>query len=105
IINYDSLNSSGAAVTLYAANNSLTNGLTGLIEGPVKGVQILGALGTVANYGTIDGTGTSSYGVYLGAGGNVTNYSGGLTEGASKGVMITGSAGTVINYGTIESTG
>jgi class 3 adenylate cyclase len=79
---------------------------TGTIQGGNSGVW-LEAGGTVANSGSIAGTGTSSYGVRLTAGGSVTNGSPGVLDASitgAEGVGIAGVAGTVTNYGTIAAT-
>ena len=79
---------------------------TGTIQGGNLGVW-LEAGGTVANSGSIAGTGTSSYGVRLTVGGSVTNGSPGVLDASitgAEGVGIADAAGTVTNYGTIAAT-
>ena len=44
----------------FETTGSVTNASGGLIKGGIAGVEILGTAGTVGNYGTIQGTGTSS---------------------------------------------
>ncbi|MGH7063099.1 MAG: beta strand repeat-containing protein, partial [Stellaceae bacterium] len=91
------------------AGGSVTNGSNALtkgrISGSASGVNINGAAGTVANFGTIQG----GRGVALRAGGRVTNGSAASTaaliSGTRKGVYISGAAGTVTNFGTIQGTG
>ena len=78
-------------------------GNTGLIQG-YNGISISDAAGKVTNSGTIAGTGTGlgASGVYLGAGGSVANT--GLLEGTGyfgAGVAISG-AGAVTNSGVIQ---
>ena len=99
----------GIGLRLFAGG-TVTNGASGspggLIQGFLRGVQIDSTPGTVANYGTIEGTGAASTGVNLQAGGSVGNAATiALITGYANGVSIGGSAGTVSNFGTIEATG
>ena len=68
-----------------------------------------GTAWTVANFGTIEGTGTSSDGVWLQSGGSVTNGASGtaspLVSGVVNGVQIDAATGSVSNFGTITGTG
>ncbi len=101
----------GSAGVFLSSGGSVTNGSSSstaaLIEGAGSGVVVSGAAGTVTNFGTIEGTGTTSDGVVLGAGGSVTNGAsgapGGLVDGSFLGVVISGSPGTVVNFGTIAA--
>ncbi|MEO8926171.1 MAG: hypothetical protein ABI306_03315 [Caulobacteraceae bacterium] len=79
------------------------------IEG-YTGVAILGAAGTVTNFGTVRGDGAENleFGVNLRAGGGV--YNGGASDRSALivgygGVKIAGVPGRVDNYGTIQATG
>ncbi|MGC2412078.1 MAG: hypothetical protein WA459_05200, partial [Stellaceae bacterium] len=65
---------------------------------------LLGAGGTVSNYGMIAG-GPGGVGMYLRNGGDVTNQLSGVIIGAGSGIAIARAAGTVVNYGTIIATG
>ena len=95
----------GAGVEL-AAGGSVTNGQSGSPAGLIAGggsnnyagVAILGGVGTVTNFGTIQGR-TSA--VILGAGGNVANF--GTIDGpfSGSGIMLGALASTVTNAGTI----
>jgi len=58
----------------------------------------------VTNAGSITGTGASSDGVLLTAGGSVTNQAGGTISGGQRGVDFSGAAGTVTNAGSITGT-
>jgi hypothetical protein len=63
---------------------------------------------TVANSGTIQSTGTTGYGIDLGARGTVENGESGATAALIAGyggVLIRGALATVGNLGTIEGTG
>ncbi|MBA3811821.1 MAG: hypothetical protein H0X27_09330, partial [Caulobacteraceae bacterium] len=94
-----------------AAGGVVTNGAAtdhaALIEG-YAGVQILGAAGTVTNFGTIRSLGASGFekALYLKAGGLVTNGgvddTAALIQGAS-GVLLS-AAGTILNFGAIRGT-
>ncbi|MGI8840253.1 MAG: beta strand repeat-containing protein [Caulobacteraceae bacterium] len=93
-----------------AAGARLTNGSAtdrfALVKGET-GVFTVGATSTIANYGTIEGTGGAhQVGVYL-AGGLLTNGSGAdqtaLIEG--YGGATATNAGTVTNFGTIQGAG
>jgi hypothetical protein len=89
-----------------AAGGSIANGssliTTASIGAYEYGVQIVGAAGTVTNYGTI--TGTNDTGVQLTDGGSITNgFTGGtsaLISGGKWGISAQQSA-TIVNYATI----
>ena len=104
--------SPGAHGILLANGGNLTNGTStdrsALVEG-YGGVKVMGAAGTVANFGTILGDGVSAgeRGLYLKAGGSVTN--GALADTKARiegrsGVVILGAA-TVTNFGVIDGAG
>ena len=90
--------------------NGATNATGAMISGDYYGVSIGGALGTVSNFGTIEG----GVGVVLDAGGTVTN---GAANAGKASILGTGigyggagvyigrqaGAGTVTNFGTIAS--
>lgn len=86
---------------------SVTNGSATItsasIAGGTDGVQIMGALGSVQNYGKI--AGTRGDGVSLLAGGVVDNGSpadeAASISGGAIGVNIDGGSGTVNNFGTV----
>lgn len=99
----------GAGVFLAAGGmvkNGSTADLTATIAG-YHGVKIVGAAGTLENFGTIQSLAKSS--VYFGDGGVIRN--GGLNDttalisgGATgTGVSMNGAIGTVMNFGTIVS--
>ena len=109
VVNFGAIQGDGlTSFGVYSqAGGSVTNGggddHGALIQGGA-GV-ILGAAGTVHNYGTIRGA--TGYGVHLAAGGVVTN--GSPTNGAAliEGyeAVVVGAAGSVTNLGTILGTG
>jgi hypothetical protein len=80
--------------------NGASGSTSALIEGGSEGVLIEGTLGTVINYGMIDGV--NSEGVVMSAGGSVGNRAGGLIEG-ENGLSLAGTA-IVDNAGTITGT-
>src|SRR5208282_5320984 len=99
----------------------VTNLGTGLISGPIFGVDVLNALGTVSNFGTIESTDRApAYVTYapsavvvarfpisailMNAGGSVYNAPGATIGATFYGVQIAADAGTVANSGTIIST-
>jgi hypothetical protein len=106
-----STGSAGYGIGL-AARGTVENGASGagaaLISG-YGGVLIDGALATVSNLGTIEGTGGNRDGVELEHGGLVTNGNAGTTaaqiSGGRHAVVIRNAAGTVRNFGTLTSTG
>ncbi len=116
-----SIEASGGTVTNFAKITGGTDGVDmtgtvavalnnfGRITGGIRGADLGGTAGTVTNLGTIAGTGTSSDGVELRAGGLVANNASGaargLIKGATQGVAIIGTTGTVVNFGSIAATG
>jgi hypothetical protein len=81
--------------------SNLAGGAILAVNGSInRGIAIAGATGTIANAGTIGGSG---FGVYLGSGGTVVNAAGGSIHGG-YGVSI-GGGGTVTNAGTIAGSG
>ncbi len=90
------------------AGGSVTNGSVGatgaLIDGGTRSVTIVGDVGTVTNFGTIQST--YGVGVRMDVGGSVTNGASGATSalisGVADGVKIAGATGTVVNFGTID---
>jgi hypothetical protein len=60
---------------------------------------------TVDNFGTVDATGTSGFGVQLNAGGVVDNAGAGALVTGYGGILFKGAAGVVDNLGTIAATG
>ena len=90
----------------------VTNGTAGSkvsaeIYGGQLGIKVLGAGGTISNFGTVTTPGVDS--VYLGAGGSVTNGSKTATKaaiyGKHSGINIQSSAGTIANFGSIGGGG
>ena len=113
VANYGTIESPGTFSygVFLTAGGSVTNGSVGatgaLIDGGTRGVTIVGDVGTVTNFGTIQST--YGVGVRMDVGGSVTNGASGSTtaliSGVAYGVAIGGTAGTVSNYGTIEAGG
>ncbi len=111
VANYGTIQSTGnSGEGIYLHNGgTVTNGSAAYtaarIAGALSGVLSLAAAATIANYGTIQSTGTAGEGVYLGGGGAVTNGSTGdtaaLIEGAF-GVVVTHASATIANFGTIQ---
>jgi hypothetical protein len=97
--------SSGYGMLLAGAGSSVTN--YGSISGTgptsfnnISGVAITGASGTVTNRGTISVSG-GGYGVHLADGGAVTNS--GSVTGGEDGVLIEGAPGQINNTGAISA--
>ncbi len=95
----------GSTGVFLHAGGTVTN--LGAIDGMEAGVQITGATGSVANYGTVRGAGSIlTYGVVLSAtaGNFLTNSKTGYI-GATDGVGVFGTAGpaAIVNSGTIEN--
>ncbi|MGH7063098.1 MAG: hypothetical protein ACREET_03360 [Stellaceae bacterium] len=98
-----STGSAGYGIDL-AARGTVENGVSGataaLIAG-YGGVLIRGKLATVANYATIEGTGSKRNGVELRNGGRVANGGTGATaaliSGSKHAVAIRNAAGTAIS--------
>ena len=115
VVNYGAIDVAtlGNTEGVYLSNGGvLTNGsgvdTTALIRG-AYGAFIRNAVGTVANFGTIEGTGTgggNTSGLYVSDGGKITNGSNidtmALIEGAG-GIEVRTGAATVVNFGSIES--
>ncbi len=114
VANFGSIELTGGfGIGVYlTAGGSVKNGASGSTAGVITGVHfgilISGSSGTIANFGTIEGTGSVGIGVYLAAGGLVTNGASGsgaaLIEGGGGGVRLVGTGGTVVNFGTIAGT-
>jgi hypothetical protein len=106
-VNSGTINSSGSYAAVQFATGIVQNGWNGPTAALITGVPVgvdLQTSGLVQNGGTIIATGgTSSIGVYLGAGtvdnGQITDTFA-LISGTGTGVDIAG-AGTVVNDGTI----
>jgi VCBS repeat protein len=92
----------GSAGIDLADGGSITNNATGSVSGNSFGVFVTGAIGTVANAGSITST---KYGaIDLLKGGSVTNAAGASIAGGSAGVYVqTGASGTVTNSGIIAA--
>ena len=84
-----------------SAGATITGSETGIYMGGTLGVPTPGALGSVNNYGLIQGTGGD--GIFLASGGTVTNAASGVITGAIGAVDIDNAAGTVTNFGTVDS--
>ncbi|WP_277557508.1 autotransporter-associated beta strand repeat-containing protein [Ereboglobus sp. PH5-10] len=84
------------------AGGTTNVGNQGLVSGSLTGVH-LGISSTVANSGTIIGTGTESHGIYAVGTVAITNTTGGLIQGAVAGVHMQG-GGTVTNAGVLSGT-
>jgi hypothetical protein len=91
----------GSGIEL-GAGGTITNNQYGTIGGNGYGVKVVGASGTVSNFGTIQSKATNSDAVSLAAGGTVTNR--GLISSMRAGVSFGNTAGTIDNFGTIVST-
>ncbi len=98
----------GTAGILLQQGGTVINGQSGAtvaaayIGGAGEAIDITGAAGSVASYGTIHGVGD---GVFLEQGGAVTNGASGATSAGitgSNGVNVANASGTVSNDGTIS---
>jgi Hint domain len=88
-------------VKLKADGGSVTNLSGGTITSSgYEAVYIAGALGTVANSGSIAASHVNANGIFM-EGGTVTNYGGGRITGAQAGISMENNPGTVINSATI----
>jgi fibronectin-binding autotransporter adhesin len=103
-------NSGGIGVNVSSTGtliNGPSSGGSGYVLGGSVGVLFSSAVGTVVNFGKIEGAGDYSYGVDLAQGGAITNGSTGATGAliAAYGRYVTGirvdGGGTVRNFGTI----
>jgi fibronectin-binding autotransporter adhesin len=117
ISNFGTMSATGlfGSAAYLRAGGSVTNGSaadsSALLSGQAFGVEIQHGIGTVTNFGIIQGTGATGRGVVLQAGGKVVN--GSVADTSAKilasnraGVYIGGTiAGSVANYGTIMSVG
>jgi hypothetical protein len=96
----------GDAIFTRSGDNTITNLAT--ISGADDGVDFAQpAVGTVANFGTIQGTGTAGavIGINLGGGGAVTNTGTlAVISGYDYGVRVRTDTGNVSNEGTISGT-
>jgi hypothetical protein len=97
----ESVGNLGAGIQL-STGGTITNGASGataaLIKGANEGISIVGAAGTVHNFGSIITTGSQSIGVQLRNGGVVAN-SGTISSTGSN------STGVFLNAGSINNTG
>ncbi len=124
VTNYGSIAGTASGITSYGVylrdGGILTNGQSGTgtstatiqgYEGVVfRSVDTTRATGTLANYGTILGTGTQGSGVLLSDGGTLVNGQSGATaaliQGRQYGVVNSGNgSGSVANYASIIATG
>jgi hypothetical protein len=116
IANFGTIDGSGtfsAGINLQFGGE-ITNGSSAstkaLVEGVKDGVYLGGtAASSVTNYGTIEGSGTSGFGIFLQSGGTITNGSSASTKTLIEGVggvslSGTTAGGTVTNFGTIKAT-
>ena len=90
------------------ANGSTSDGAA-LIAGYKTGISLNGLTGTIANFGMISGSGTSSTGIHFRQGGVVTNGDAAHTAasviGVQSGINMAHNEGTVRNFGTIAGSG
>ena len=83
----------------------ITNAASAVVSGGYDGVEVLGGIGLVTNYGAISGTGGAGIGIFLDAGGSVTNAASAALSGVSYGVFVFGGPATIANYGNLASSG
>lgn len=85
---------------------SVTNNVGGLIRGGFMGVQMSNAgTMTLANAGTISGTGANSYGVNLDGGAlNLTNQSGGVINGVDGSIRLSGAGAATVTLNSGSTT-
>lgn len=121
VINFGKIAATGTSTTIgfgsfgiyFQTGGKVTNGsntdTAASITGVTWGIEIEQAPGTIANFGTIKGTGSLGRGIVLGAGGSVTNGSSSdtaayIAAASRNGIYIGGTASsTVSNFGTIKS--
>jgi len=102
IINQGVIEETGSVGTAIGLQSGGTITNTGLIQGAFIGISM--PTGTVANNGTIIGSGKQALAL-IGSGATVTNGLNGLIQGAYAAILIGRGAGTVSNLGTVISTG
>ncbi len=98
VINYGTITGNFFGIKLQGSTgtDAVTNHGTILSSGLAIGVYSTGgAVGTVDNTGVIQGTSSSSYGVYFSINGSVTNS--GLISGTSDGFRVNSRYGAVVN--------
>src|SRR5579862_3666447 len=94
----------GITMSAGSVVNGATNATAALIYGGVNAIFISGSTGNVTNFGTLQGTGTRSSGIYLATGGTFANEKNALASGHTDGAAIGRNGGTVTNFGTIGGT-
>src|SRR5579862_2320830 len=94
----------GITMSAGSVVNGATNATAALIYGGVNAIFISGSTGNVTNFGTLQGTGTRSSGIYLATGGTFANEKNALVSGHTDGAAIGRNGGTVTNFGTIGGT-
>ena len=88
-----------SGIHLNGGGGAVTNAASGSISGGAYGVNITGATGTVANYGSIGGGNT---GVYVGQGTDAfVKNAGTISGGGLFGVYLAGTEATLANSGAI----
>jgi hypothetical protein len=101
---------SGDAVYFNAGGiveNGASNVGTAVIISSLTGISFKNVAGSVANYGTVTGSGGA--GIYMAAGGQVSNFGTVQSSGTHSAISTLGTtaggAGTILNLGVIENTG